>query len=124
MTSRPRLLVVDDEENIRSALTRWFGAKGFDVDTAEDGHIAVDKCRSSRYDAVTMDLEMPRMNGNQAATIIREMYPDLPIIILTGYFDQFQPPLPKNVAKILVKPLSLLVLEREVRKAIGLEPSG
>jgi len=117
---KPRVLVVDDEVNIRFALKRWFEANGFDVDVADDGDVAIDLCGNNDYDVVTMDLEMPRVNGRDAAAAIREMHPQLPVIVLTGYFPQAPDSSLENVTKVLIKPLSLHVLEDEVRKAIGM----
>lgn len=113
-----RVLVVDDEENIRFALKRWFESSGFEVDVAEDGDVAVALCRAKSYDVVTMDLEMPRMNGKEAFLIISEMQPDLPVIFLTGYYEEMQDPVLSKAANILIKPISLHVLEKEVRAAI------
>ena len=83
----PRILIVDDEASIRLALDRWFQIRGFDVDQAENGLEAVELCRSKVYDVVTMDLEMPVMNGFEATQKIRAMAGDksgIPIIAMTA----------------------------------------
>ncbi len=116
---KPRVIVVDDEENIRFALKRWFEANGFDVDLAEDGAVAMEKCAEQEYDVMTLDLEMPRMNGRDTIAAMQRLRPELPIIVLTGYFDKSLDQSLQGVAKVLVKPLSLHVLEAEVRKVIG-----
>lgn len=115
MPTKPRILVVDDEANIRYALDRWFAMSGFDVDTAEDGAVAVEKCRASRYDVITMDLVMPKMDGPSAIGAIRELDPDVPILVLSGFPDRAADAPALGATKILAKPLMLSELEQEVR---------
>ncbi len=109
------MLVVDDEENIRTALERWFEASGYEVDSAADGADAVRKCATQEYDVVTMDLEMPRMNGVEAIAAIRNLRPTVPILVLTGFLGRADEALKNGATKILAKPLSLRRLEEEVR---------
>lgn len=83
------LLVEDNEINMEIATDILFDA-GFDVDTAENGKIAVDKIKNSpadRYDVVLMDIQMPIMDGWQAAAKIRAMSGrrgELPVIALSA----------------------------------------
>ncbi|HOJ32513.1 MAG TPA: response regulator [Candidatus Hydrogenedentes bacterium] len=116
--SNKRILIVDDEENIRFALKRWFEWNGYEVDVADDGDVAVEKCRSSAYDVVTLDIEMPRMNGKHALKVIRECRPETKVIVLTGYSEELTDPALQGAQKIMIKPVSLTVLEKEVRELI------
>ena len=113
-----RLLIVDDEENVRNALQRWFELAGYEVELAEDGVVAVEKATETDYDAITMDLQMPRMNGTDAIRHIKEARPEIPIIILTGYHAQPQLVVSSGAVKVLSKPVSLRELETAVREAI------
>lgn len=115
---KPRLLIVDDEENVRSALQRWFELAGYEVELAEDGVIAVEKARESDFDAITMDLQMPRMNGTEAIRHIKHSRPEIPIIILTGYHAQPHLVVDSGAVRVLSKPVSLRELESAVREAI------
>jgi CheY-like chemotaxis protein len=115
VTPKPKILVVDDEENIRFALNRWFEMSGFDVDTAEDGVVAVEKCRAKQYDVITMDLVMPKMDGTTAIGAIRKLNPDIPILVLSGFPDRAADSPCVGATKILAKPMLLSELEREVR---------
>ena len=117
--TQPRILIVDDEENVRKALFRWFSASGFEVDLANDGASAVNLCRVNKYDVVTMDYEMPRMNGREAIRAIKEDQPALPIVILTGYFDTGMETLDYEACQVLYKPVSMRELEDEVRRLMG-----
>lgn len=115
---RPRILIVDDDTNVRSAFQRWFSCRGFDADEAEDGVEAVDKCSRGAYDVITLDLEMPRMGGVQALPMIRKAQPDVPIVVLTGFANEAHALSPKDVARVLVKPMSLRELEDVVRELL------
>lgn len=113
-----RILIVDDEQSIRDALARWFSLRGFDVTTARDGQEALSLCSDYAFDIITMDLEMPRMSGNEAIARIRETLPDVPIIILTGFPSDADAVLDGGASLVLTKPLRLKELESEVLKLI------
>jgi len=115
----PRILVVDDEENIRSAIRKWLVMCGYQVDVAENGAVAVEKCSANAYDVITMDLEMPVMNGRDAIATIKEANPRLPIIVLTGYPHMGNDAVRKSCARVLTKPLRLHELEEQVRSLIN-----
>lgn len=115
---RPRILIADDEEHIRCAMSRWFSMRGFDTEEATDGLEAVEKCENGSYDIVTMDLEMPRMKGNEAVAIIKKRFPSLPIVVLTGYTNEKDDSWRAHVNLILAKPISLRHLEEEIRQLL------
>lgn len=115
MTKQFHILIVDDEPGIRSALGSWLTAKGFRVDTAVDGLEAMEKCRETAYDLITMDLEMPRMGGLEAIPAIKRIQPDVPIVVLTGYLKNEESALTAGAIRVLAKPLRLSHLEEEIR---------
>ncbi len=117
--TQPKILIVDDEENVRKALSRWFEASGFEVDVAADGASAVSMCQGNQYNAVTMDYEMPQMNGRDAIRAIKEVQPLLPIIILTGYFDTGMESMEYEACLVLYKPVGMRELEDEVRRLMA-----
>lgn len=87
-----RLLVVDDEANIRNLIKKYAQNDGYIVDEAQDGMIALDILEKSEYDLVVLDLMMPNLNGLDTCKMIRE-FSDVPIIILTArqtQFDKYQ----------------------------------
>ena len=71
-TSPGRILVVDDDEVIRQLITVNLELEGFDVETAYDGQDCLDKIKDVAPDVVTLDVMMPRLDGWQTATKIRE----------------------------------------------------
>lgn len=113
-----RILVVDDEAGIRDALARWLVLRGFDVTKAEDGQDAVEKCAAEHFDVITMDLEMPRLGGAEAITVIRRNSPDIPILVLTAFPQEAEEVIEAGAAKVLNKPLRLLDLEKEIRSVL------
>ncbi len=90
MTARAtaRVLVVDDEEGMREALSDLLSSSGFDiVGTASNGSEAVDLSAALRPDLVLMDLRMPEMDGIQATRHIKEHAPGIQVLILSAYED-------------------------------------
>ncbi|MCW5797345.1 MAG: Two-component system response regulator [Nitrospira sp.] len=87
-----RVLVVDDEESIRSLLRMMLTQAGYDVEEADDGGKAVEVLNSGdnplMLDAIICDIRMPRINGVEAIAYFRAQYPSLPVIVLTGYHDE------------------------------------
>jgi excisionase family DNA binding protein len=85
LTSRPRVLVVDDEETIRELLSRTLAIAEYEVDMVPDGQTAVDRLRVIPYDLLITDLRMPGVDGLTVIREARRLKVDLPVIIVTGY---------------------------------------
>jgi len=84
MHNKPRILIVEDEEAIRSGLMDVFVFHGFDVDYAADGNTGLDKALSGRFDMVLLDVMLPGMNGFEICNQIRGIDRDQAIIMLTA----------------------------------------
>lgn len=112
------ILIVDDDPTIRNVLQRWFVRRGFSVTVARDGAEAVQLCRTASFDVVTMDLEMPRMNGIDATRIIKRENPDLPVIVVTGYARGAEALRGEMVETVLVKPVRMADIEAVVRAVL------
>jgi two-component system response regulator HydG len=82
-----RVLVVDDEAGIRSALKQLLESAGFAVDVAEDGVAALERLVERPPDIVVTDLDMPRMNGMALLGELRERDGELPVIVATSAVD-------------------------------------
>jgi len=88
LRARPaRILCVDDEPNILSALRRLFRPSGFEVLTAESAHAGLAILESQPVEVVISDMRMPEMNGTQFLEIVRERWPGTVRMLLTGYAD-------------------------------------
>jgi DNA-binding response OmpR family regulator len=83
----PRILIVDDEAQIRSNLTRAFQLSGYRVAEAENGEEALVKLSEEACDLMLLDLRMPEMDGLAVMRRAHVICPELPIIVLTGHAD-------------------------------------
>ncbi|HEU5012043.1 MAG TPA: response regulator [Roseiflexaceae bacterium] len=85
MTDRARILVVDDEANIRRTLEALLHRAGFDVVTAANGDEAVILFEQHAFALMLVDLKMPGMGGMEVVAVARERQPSIAIIVLTGH---------------------------------------
>jgi DNA-binding NtrC family response regulator len=83
------ILVVDDEEMIRSLLERILEREGYRVVTAVDGVAALETLKLEKIDIVLSDMKMPRMNGFELLKAVKRDYPDKAVIIMTAYGDTY-----------------------------------
>ena len=82
---RKKVLVVDDEKNIRLLLKEELTDEGYDVMTAESGAAALEMIQADKPDLVTLDIKMPGEDGLTILRKIREIEYDLPVIICSAY---------------------------------------
>ena len=82
--SNKRLLVVDDDEQIRELLTFDIAQSGYIVDSAKDGEEGLKKALENNYDLILLDVMMPKMNGYDVCKNIRLVKPSIPILMLTA----------------------------------------
>ena len=78
-----RLLITDDEEEIREVVKEYGEINGYQVDEAADGMQALDLIRKTAYDCVILDVMMPKLDGFSACREIKKIQ-DVPIIILSA----------------------------------------
>ncbi len=83
--SSKRILIVDDEEPIRAILVDLFAELGWRADQAGDGESGREAALSEDYDLVVLDLSLPKAGGLDVLCAIKEVKPDLPVIMITGY---------------------------------------
>jgi CheY-like chemotaxis protein len=112
---QPRILVVDDEANIRELLTQEFSEAGYDVRTASNGREAVKMVRTERPDLVVLDVMMPEMNGFDVAAVLKNdpATLDIPIVILSIVQDRDRG-YRLGVDRYLTKPIDTDLLFKEV----------
>ncbi|MHB8072924.1 sigma-54-dependent transcriptional regulator [Desulfosporosinus fructosivorans] len=80
-----RVLIADDEANMRWVLERALSKAGYDVETVEDGQLALDRALAERPDLVLVDLKMPKRDGLSVLKTLKEYYPDLLIVMMTAH---------------------------------------
>ncbi|MBI5929333.1 MAG: response regulator transcription factor [Chloroflexi bacterium] len=83
MDTKPKILLVDDEEAIRSNLASFFGRSGFAVEIATDGQEALDKTSHFEPNLIVMDVLMPNIDGREALRRLRQSGNWTPVILLT-----------------------------------------
>ena len=122
-SSRPRIVIADDSEDIREALREMLDDLGFDVvGVASDGREAVTLVGLARPDLVLMDIRMPHLDGIEATRLIRERDPAIPVILLSASDEaRFEQPfLGSGAVRCLTKGCSVSVLESELRAVLAL----
>ena len=81
----PHILLVEDEPLAIHTMSRFLGRLGFRVSTAGDGLQAVERLEADPAKVVVTDLRMPRGGGLELVATVRMRWPDVPVIVLTGY---------------------------------------
>ena len=80
-----RILVVDDEPEIRFALSVFLKSKGYQVDLAEDGRMALHKLSTGKYDVMLLDMIMPNLDGHAVLrSMPSEVAERMPVVVLTA----------------------------------------
>lgn len=82
-----KVLVVDDERAIRNSLKEILMDESYDVDTAEDGTVALDKIGKEKFDVVFCDIKMPGMDGIEVLDKIKEIGADCAVVMISGHAD-------------------------------------
>lgn len=82
-----KLLVVDDDDSIRTSLENYLCRNGYEVVLAQDGNEALAVARKNRPDLVVLDVMLPGMNGYECCRRLKEIDPALPVIFLSAKGD-------------------------------------
>lgn len=85
ITNSPRILIIDDEVGIRESLDTMLTLEGFRVTLAADGVSGIEQLARSEYDLLLLDLALPGESGMDLLPRIVEMYPNLPVIMITAF---------------------------------------
>jgi DNA-binding response OmpR family regulator len=115
-----RVLVVDDELHVCSALARSLGLLGYRADAAVSGPEALEMVGTDHYDLMVLDIRMPKMDGVEVMQRAHDACPDLAIIILTGHasLDSAIAAVRSGAADDLLKPVSVHDLANAVASAL------
>ena len=117
-----RILVVDDEEAVRSLIARGLALDGHSVEMAGDGAEALEVITAceGRFDLVLSDIRMPLMDGIAMALAAKRDFPDLVILLMTGYAEQREraKSLENIVIDVLTKPFGLAELRSTVARVL------
>jgi two-component system cell cycle sensor histidine kinase/response regulator CckA len=115
-----RVLVVEDEEQVRDVAARFLRRAGYEVATAADAGAALGVLTSAGpFDLVLTDSAMPGMRGEELATEITRIQPGLPVILMSGYADLERPATSAPVASFVQKPFTMAALLAEVSRVLA-----
>ncbi|TKT75291.1 response regulator [Aquamicrobium sp. LC103] len=117
-----KVLIVEDDEAVRTFTARAIASAGFEVSTAEDGDEGLSSIRENegRFDLVLSDIRMPAMDGIEMAKRAAGEFPGLKILLMTGYAEQREraADLEDIVIDVVPKPFSLAQIREKVAKAL------
>lgn len=83
--SKGKILVIDDEDIVRTSCSRTLCPEGYEVSLAKNGAEGLKVAGEDKFDLVLTDLKMPDMDGLEVLRIIKEKWPETKVIIVTGY---------------------------------------
>jgi DNA-binding NtrC family response regulator len=114
------VLLVDDEAEFVSTLAERLELRGYQVRTAGSGEAALEALQQALPQVVVLDVRMPGMDGLEALDTIRARYPDLPVIMLTGYGSTRDgiEGMRRGAFDYLVKPIDIDALTVKIGEAV------
>ena len=115
-----RILLIDDDETILIPFQHILQDEGYQVDTASNGHEALEKVGETEYQMVISDIKLPDVHGIEVAGKIREQYRDTRLIIITGFPDLADSleTIDLGIDEILIKPIKPDELLRAVKESL------
>jgi CheY-like chemotaxis protein len=120
-----RILIAEDDLDIRELIAITLQFNGFEVVSAADGVQAVEKAQEQPIDLILMDVRMPRMTGYEACRRLQEIEAtrDIPVIFLSakGQEQEIQQGLDAGAAHYILKPFAPEALVRHIRDLLGAE---
>ncbi len=122
MNTPPKVLIIDDTEEVLSALCKYFKQKGYDVMSASNGldGLKMIEAGKDELDLIITDLVLPNISGVAVISIVKKKYPTLPVIAITGWGEH-----PEALAKeakadlVMEKPFKLPELEKAARDLLA-----
>ena len=121
MSVAPKVLIIDDTEEVLNAICKYFVQKKYDVLSAANGldGLKVIEAEQDNLDIIITDLVLPNISGVAVISIVKKKYPNLPVIAITGWGEH-----PESLAKearadlVMEKPFKLPQLEKAARELI------
>ena len=125
MTAKKRILIIDDEEDLRKMLKFRMEALGYEVDEAVDGAEGLDKARRNSSDLIIMDLMLPKIDGFKLCRMLKfdEKYKHMPIIMFTARAqkEDMQLGMEMGADAYITKPFEPAVLLAKIKELLELK---
>jgi CheY-like chemotaxis protein len=118
--SMARILITEDEDSLRIFVARALRLDGHETEEAADGAEGLEKLKSGRYDLLLSDIRMPVMDGIELAHQAASGWPDLKILLMTGYAEQREraDDLMEKIVDVVSKPFALPDIRKAVARAL------
>lgn len=114
------LLFIDDEPEMTRILAGTFGSRGYQVFEASSGADALSILEKNHIDAVTLDLNMPGMDGIEVAAVMNKRFPKVKIIVVSGFGGEYDDELETvKVDAHVPKPLNMAALLKKIPELLG-----
>jgi two-component system copper resistance phosphate regulon response regulator CusR len=112
-----KILIVEDEPNVVSVLTRGLNSEGFETSVAPDGVVALEMISAHNFDLIVMDIMLPGINGIDLCKQVKSKIPHIPVIMLTalGTTENIVTGLDNGADDYLVKPFKIAELSARIR---------
>jgi DNA-binding response OmpR family regulator len=122
MSKKYKLLIIEDNQEILAGLYNFLTKRKFEVATASDGleGLRMFEAEEKRFDLIITDLVMPNISGIGVISIIKEKYPDTPVIAITGMGEHPEAlAIEANADVVIEKPFDLTELENHIAELLG-----
>jgi DNA-binding NtrC family response regulator len=119
MKKQLNILVVDDEPLVGKSLKRLLGKAGYNVEAFTDSLAAVEELDKQHFDIIITDLMMDGLDGLEVLEIAKEKYPDIKVIIITGYAQKLsaEEAAEKGAFAFVEKPFRIEQIKKIIREA-------
>ena len=123
MSDAIRVLIVDDEDRFRATTTVILTKRGFQVKAVGSGAEAIEEVGRAAFDVVVLDVQMPGMGGNEALRKIKDVAPNVAVLMLTGHGtpESIRDSLRDGISDYLTKPCPVDLLAQKIREACVLK---
>ncbi|MDO9288295.1 MAG: response regulator [Thermodesulfovibrionales bacterium] len=118
-----KILVADDDADVRKVLNIFLTYFGYEVDCVNDGEDAMILIEKSNYSLLITDYEMPRINGIELIKKVRNLSPSMPIIGISGLHSSRNEFLTAGASLFMEKPFTLSILKNALERELLLEIS-